>query len=113
MESTTSKASKVLSVQELGPRRREVFPAKGPVGSGVVFDPRPSSYHDLDIKAYIEKLRCDLQDLNQPCGFLNILIPDPTKIQHDHCYNTQYDSIQPMLITHTSPESVGDNYDDR
>ncbi len=83
------------------------------MGSGVVFDPHPSSYHDLDPKVYIEKLTCDLQDLNQPCGFLNILNPDSTKIQHDHCYNTQDDSIQPMLITHASLESVGDNYDDK
>ena len=33
----------------------------------------------------LEKLRCDLLCLNQPCGLLKI-IPSTQQIQHDHCY---------------------------
>ena len=32
----------------------------------------------------IEKLRCDLQQINKSCGLLNIIIPSLTKIEHDH-----------------------------
>lgn len=59
---------------------------------------------------YLEKLRCDLQDLNQPCGLLNILIPDPTKIQHDYCYHhSEVDSTHHVITTYTNLESVVDN----
>ena len=54
------------------------------------------------------RLRCDLQDLNHPCGLLNILIPDPTKTHH-HCYHhTQGDSTH-VIITYTSLKSAADN----
>ena len=29
-------------------------------------------------------MRCDLLSLNQPCAFLNILVPSVEKIRHDH-----------------------------
>ena len=49
------------------------------------FDPRPPSVCDSNPERS-EQLRCALLQLNKPCGFLHILVPDVSKIQHDHTY---------------------------
>ena len=45
----------------------------------------------------LEKLHCDLLSIEQPSGFLSILIPSIEKIKHDHCYANyaEYTCIQP------------------
>ena len=74
----------IIPVDKLGFRRRELQPSTvRNQGSGVVFDPRPPSLRTLHPMA-IENLRCDLQQINKPCGLLNIIIPSLTKIEHDH-----------------------------
>ena len=76
----------IVPVDELGSRRRSLTSSVRSYGSGVVFDPRPTSLRDLNPLVALEKLRCDLLSLNQPCGLLNIIIPSVTKINHDHSY---------------------------
>ena len=78
----------IIPAMELGSRRRELLPTvKRTLGSGVIFDPRPPHLRGIDTFSRIERLRCDLQDLQQPCGFLNIIIPSTEKVQHDHTYS--------------------------
>ena len=45
----------------------------------------------------METLRCDLLSLNQPCAFLDILVPSLDKITHDHTYSllSGYDKREP------------------
>ena len=74
----------IIPVDKLGFHHRELQPSTvRSQGSGVVFDPRPPSLRNLHPMA-IENLRCDLQQINKPCGLLNIIIPSLTKIEHDH-----------------------------
>ena len=51
-----------------------------------MFDPRPTSLRDVDLPIRLERLRCDLLALNQPCALLNTLIPSVANIDHDHTY---------------------------
>ena len=59
------------------------------MGSGVVFDPRPLPYRDSDPKVYLEKLRCDLQDLNHESvadndiRSLSIILKEEVKTEED------------------------------
>ena len=76
----------IVPVDELGSHRRSLTSSVRSYGSGVVFDPRPTSLKDLNTLVALEKLRCDLLSLNQPCGLLDIIIPSVTKKDHDHCY---------------------------
>ena len=70
----------IVPVDELGSRRRSLTSSVRSYGSGVVFDPRPTSLRDLNPLVALEKLRCDLLSLNQPCGLLNIIIPSVTMV---------------------------------
>ena len=74
----------IIPLDALGSHQRLSTSSVRLYGS-VVFDPRPTSLRDLNPIA-LEKLRCDLQTLNQPCGLLNIIIPFAMKIDCDHCY---------------------------
>lgn len=74
-----------IPVDQLGARRRELFPSKRAAGSKVIFDPRPQSLREPDPIA-LEDLRCDLISLGMPCGLLSILVPSVQKVEHDHCY---------------------------
>ena len=50
------------------------------------FDPRQPDHWKLSSEA-MEKLRCDVLSLNQPCAFLDILVPLVHKIRHDHTHS--------------------------
>ena len=78
--------SKIIPVDMLGSHRRKLTSSIRSQGLGALFDPRPTSFRDLDITSRLEKLRCDLLGLNLPCALLNILIPSIAKIEHDHIY---------------------------
>ena len=51
-----------------------------------MFDPRQPHQCTLDTTV-VETLRCDLLLLNQPCAFLDILVPSLDKITHNHTYS--------------------------
>ena len=54
--------------------------------------------------------RCDLLVLNQPCAFLDILVPSVDKIQHDHCYSrppTTEDSTCTNMVDDTQSTVSG------
>ena len=63
----------ILPVEKLGDRHRELLPSQRSYGSGVVFDPRPISYGNSDSSVAVENLRCDLLQLDQQRGLLNII----------------------------------------
>ena len=50
------------------------------------YDPCPPEYRQVSLEA-VEKLHCDLLSLNQPCAFLDILVPSVDKVMHDHSYS--------------------------
>ena len=57
----------------------------------------------------IEKLRCDLQQINKPCGLLNIIIPSLTKTEHDHsnyCCTSQLENEDGDASTSAAIPSV-------
>ena len=81
-----SKHVDIVPVEQLGSHRRRLTSSVRSYGSGVVYDPRPTSHRDLNPSVALEKLRCDLLSFNKPCGLLNIIIPSVTKIDNDHCY---------------------------
>ena len=99
----------IIPVDRLVFRRRELQPSTvHSQGSGVVFDPRPPSLRNLHPMA-IEKLRCDLQQINNPCGLLNIIIPSLTKIEHDHsnyCCTSQLENEDGDASTSAAIPSV-------
>ena len=68
----------IIPVDALGSHRRLLTSPLGLYGSGVMFDPRPTSIKDLNPLEALEKLRCDLFSLNQPCGLLDIIISSVT-----------------------------------
>ena len=77
----------IIPVEQLGSRRRELVPTpKRTLGSGEIFDPRPHHLRHFNPLVRLERLRCDLQDLSQPCGLLNIIVPSIEKVEHDHSY---------------------------
>ena len=57
----------------------------------------------------IEKLRRALQQINKPCGLLNIIIPSLTKIEHDHsnyCCTSQLENEEGDVSTSAAIPSV-------
>ena len=50
-----------------------------------VFDPRQPEYRKADDKL-LEEFRCNLLSINQPCAFLDMLIPPIKIIDHDQTY---------------------------
>ena len=51
----------------------------------MVFNPRPFHLQSPDPKA-LENPQCNLLNVPQPVGMLNIIVPSLDSIQHDHCY---------------------------
>ena len=78
----------IISVANLSSRRQEILKKKGKENSPSpsCYDPRPPEYRQVSLEA-VEKLRCDLLSLNQPCAFLDILFPSVDKVMHDHSYS--------------------------
>ena len=77
----------IIPVADLSSRRHEILKTERKENSlsPSCYDPRPPEHHRVSLEA-VEKLRCDLLSLNQPCAFLDILVPSVDKIQHNHCY---------------------------
>ena len=76
-----------IPVEMLGSHQRELFPPKERAyGSSMVFDPCPFNRQSSDPNA-LENLRCNLLNISQPVGLLNIIVPSLDKIEHDHCYS--------------------------
>ena len=63
----------IVPVDKLGTHQRQLTSSIRSYGSGVVFNPCPTSLRKSNSSQAIERLRCDLLDLHQPCGLLNIL----------------------------------------
>ena len=84
-----------VPVDQIGARRRELLPSKR--AAPHVYDPRPMDLRAPD-PVLLEDLRCDLINLGQPCGFLNLLLPSVEKIEHDHCYcSTEQGALPPTI----------------
>lgn len=71
--------------------------------SASTFDPRQPDDRKLGSEA-LEKLRCDLLSLNQPCAFLNILVPSVEKIRHDHTYSKSPD--EEVANVYAEPDEI-------
>ena len=93
-----------IPVDQLGSRRRELLPPrKRATGSMTIFDPRPLPLRAADPVA-LERFRCDLLTLQQPCAFLSVIIPSVKKIEHDHCYFSHKD-LEKLDIAAQAPSS--------
>ena len=79
------KKLEVIPVASLTSRRSELL-NKAVSKSASTFDPQQPNDRELGSGA-LEKLRCDLLSLNQPCAFLHILVPSVEKVRHDHTYS--------------------------
>ena len=99
----------IITVHKLGSHRRELTASSRK--SGVVFDPQPTSFRDLDVSKRLEGLRCDLLHLNQPSALLNILIPFVPNIHHDHSYCSRANSVTSVHIN-TNNSNNCNNTDD-
>lgn len=75
----------IIPVHELNARRCEILQKQSSGKILSTFDPRQPEDRKLCAGA-IEKLRCDLLQLNENCAFLDVLIPSVDKITHDHTY---------------------------
>ena len=75
----------IIPVSELGSHRRQLTPSVKSAGSGVMFDPRPANCVNIDIPNRLERLRCDLLAIDQPCALLNVLVPSVASIDHTYC----------------------------
>ena len=64
-----------------------------------IFDPRPLPLGAADPVA-LERFRCDLLTLQQPCAFLSVIIPSVKKIEHDHCYFSHKDLEKLDIAAH-------------
>ena len=74
------------------------------------FDPRPLEHRQIRSRG-IEKLRCDLLQLNQSFAFSDVLVPLLDNITHDHTYSLpptaeDVDRRVPVMKQGTSSESV-------
>ena len=67
-----------------------------------MFDLRQPHQCTLDTTA-VETLRCNLLSLNQPCAFLNILVPSLDKITHNHTYSAARDEEVEMTSELAEP----------
>ena len=76
----------IIPVADLAARRSDILLREGKGSSLSTFDPRQPHQRTFDTAA-VETLRCDLLSLNQPCAFLDILVPPLDKITHDHTYS--------------------------
>lgn len=66
----------IIPVADLSSQRLQIL-RKNPktkLPSPSTYDPRPLEHRSVRLDA-LEKLRCDLLSLNQPCAFLDILVP--------------------------------------
>ena len=81
-----------IPVESLHTRMHKIMPPKlRPVQQTQItshFDPHPEDMRTFDSKA-CERLGCSLLDLNKPCGFVHVLVPDVAKIEHDHSYSSK------------------------
>jgi hypothetical protein len=77
-----------IPVEEMRTRKEQLMPPKFHSSQDTrrvsQFDPRPEEYRRSDPKC--ESLRCQLLQLNTPCAFTHLLIPQVDKIFHDHTY---------------------------
>ena len=73
-----------------------------------VFDPRPLSLRLPDPRAS-ERLQCSLMALNQPCAFLQILVPDFEIIKHNHCYSLDPSLFEEVEKPDTPVQRISDN----
>ena len=76
----------IIPVADLAARMSDILLREGKGSSLSMFDPRQPHQRTLDTTA-VETLCCDLLSLNQPCAFLDILVPSLDKITHDHTYS--------------------------
>ena len=72
MEPTKAKKLEVIPVASLTSRLSELL-NKAVSKTASTFDPQQPDDRELESGA-LEKLRCDLLSLNQPCVFLHILV---------------------------------------
>ena len=98
----------IVPVDELGPHRRQLTSSIRSYGSGFIFDPRPTSLRESNSSQALERLRCDLLDLHQPCGLLNILVPSLLKIEHNHCYH-QSRQVDNVIVSCTNNSNKNNN----
>ena len=83
-----------VPVDKISARRHELLPSRTSTASQL-YDPRPAYLRVPDPKL-LEILRCDLINQGQqPCGFLSLLIPSFDKIQHDHSYTSMEQGALP------------------
>lgn len=75
----------IIPVHQLNARRCEILQKECSDKILSTFDPHQPEDRRL-CEGAIEKLRCDLLQLNQHCAFLDVLIPSVDKIAHDHTY---------------------------
>ena len=96
-----------IPVDELGSRRKELMKRNvSQQSSLVVFDPRPLALRQENHKR-VEQLHCTLLNFTQPAGFLSILLPSVSKIQHDHTYSAPFDAAASELETACRSEKGG------
>lgn len=75
----------IIPVHQLNTRRCEILQLHSSGKSLSTFDTRQPTDCKL-CESVIEKLHCNLLQLNQHCTFLDTLIPSVDKIAHDHTY---------------------------
>ena len=76
------KKLEVIPVTSLSSRRRKIMNKKKSLQI-CTFDPRPLEHRQIRSRG-IEKLRCDLLQLNQSFAFSDVLVPLLDNITHDH-----------------------------
>ena len=72
----------------------------------VVFDQIPLALRQENQKR-VEQLHCTLVNFTQLAGFLSILLPSVSKIQHDHTYSSPFDAAAIELETVCRSEKGG------
>ena len=81
------KQLEVIPISNLSFRMSELLQIASKSTSDSTFDPRQPNHRNLGCEA-MGKLCCDLLSLNQPCAFLDILVPSVDEIRHDHTFKT-------------------------
>ena len=104
----------IIPVSSLSSRKCELMKQESSHRSLNVFDPRQPEYRKADDKL-LEEFRCNLLTINQPCAFLDILIPPIKIIDHDHTYaasqHTENVHVNNSSIT-TTPTIIHNSEDD-
>ena len=85
-----------IPVNRIGNHHHELMPTKvRSKGSQMVFDPRPLHLRGGPSHQAIENLRCDLLQIDQSSGLLNLPISSNEKIALDHNYYSKLRSKHP------------------